>query len=115
MKVSDWDGAFAEDEVRFKLKAGADDSTFEVVDRYRPVPGKGKTYSKSALASCIVESTGNVAGKPLQAVKKGDETIEITLATATVGLLYDPGDPNIVASCKDPKTTGTVKATLKKK
>jgi len=115
VKVSDWDGAFAEDEVRFKLKAGADDSTFEVVDRYRPSPGKGKSYSKGALASCIVETSGNVAGKPLQAVMKGDKAIEVTLATATVGLLYDPGDPKLVSSCKDPKTTGTVKATLKKK
>jgi serine/threonine protein kinase len=115
VKVADWDGAFAEDEVRFKLKAGADDNTFEVVDRYRPSPGKGKSYSKSALASCIVESSGNVVGKPLQAVKKGDDAIEVTLATATVGLLYDPGDQKIVSSCKEPKTTGTVKATLKKK
>jgi serine/threonine-protein kinase len=115
VKVAEWDGAFAEDEVRFKLKAGADENTFEVVDRYRPGPGKGKTYSKGALASCIVESSGTVAGKPMQAVKKGDDAIEVTLATATVGLLYDPGDQKSVAGCKDAKTTGTVKATLKKK
>lgn len=114
VKVSDWDGAFAEDEVRFKLKASDDEATYEVTDRYRPAPGKGKTYSKGALASCIVESSGKVNGKPLQATLKGDR-LDVTLATATVGLLYDPGDQTSVASCKDPKTTGTVKATLKKK
>lgn len=115
VNVKDWDGAFADEEVRFKLKKGSDDKTFEVVDRYRPAPGKGKTYSKGALASCIVESSGDVKGTPLEAVVKADGVIEVTLATASVGLVYDPGDPNTVSGCKDPKATGTVKATLKKK
>ncbi|MBI2396128.1 MAG: protein kinase [Deltaproteobacteria bacterium] len=115
VNVKEWDGAFAEDEVRFKLKAGSDDDTFEVVDRYRPVPGKGASYSKAALAGCIVESSGTVAGKPLQAVRKSDTSIEVSLATASVQLLYDPGDKSSVTGCKDAKTTGVVKATLKKK
>lgn len=113
VKVSDWEGAFAENEVRFKLKGGAD-GTYNVIDRYRPPPGKGKSYSKGALASCIVESSGVVKGTQLQGTLKGDR-LDVTLVTAAVGLVYDPGDKNSVSGCHEPKTTGTVKATLKKK
>ncbi len=114
VKPAEWDNAFAADEVRFKLKKGIDATTFEVVDRYRPKPPAGKKYSKTAFGSCIVETSGTVNGKPLEAALKG-KTIEVTLATATVQLTYDPGDQSSIDSCKDAKTTGTVKSLLKKK
>jgi len=109
----EWDGAFVKDEVRFKLKKGADDKTFEVVDRYRPAPGTGKTYTTGALASCILEST-TVASKTLEATLKTDDHIEVQLATATVAVILDAGDATKIASCKPNPATGTVKATLRK-
>jgi serine/threonine protein kinase len=112
-KSSEWDGAFADNEVRFKLKKGTDDKTFDVVDRYRPAPGKGKTYSKSAIAGCIVESE-KVNSKQLEATLKTDDVIEVQFATATVPLLPDPGDANIISGCKPATANGTVKATIKR-
>ncbi|MGZ3417805.1 MAG: protein kinase domain-containing protein [Polyangiales bacterium] len=113
VKPADWEGAFNQDEVRFKLKKGLDDATYYVVDRYRPSPGTGKTFSKGAYASCISEHE-NVKEKPLEASLKTPEVLEVTLATVQVGLAPDPGDPKVVASCKPPVVTGTVKSTLKK-
>ncbi len=108
-----WEGAFAKDEVRFRLKKGADDKSFEVVDRYRPAPGTGKKYSTGALASCILESTA-VAGKTLEASLKNDDHIEVQLATASMALVPDPGDVNTVSSCKPGAPTGSVKANLRR-
>jgi serine/threonine-protein kinase len=113
VKPADWDGAFNQDEVRFKLKKGLDDSTYYVIDRYRPSPGTGHTFSKGAYASCITENE-NVKEKPLEGVLKTPEVLEVTLATVQVGLVPDPGDAKVVASCKPPVVTGTVKSTLKK-
>ncbi len=115
VKASDWDGAYADDGVRFKLKAGSDDKTFEVVDRYRPPPGKGITYSKSALAGCILESSGSVGGQALEAVLKSESSIEVTFAKASVSLIPDPGDPKTISGCKAGKANGTVKSLIKKK
>lgn len=108
-----WDGAFVKDEVRFKLKKGADDKTFEVVDRYRPAPPTGKTYNTGALASCVIESTA-VAGKTLEATLKTDDQLEVMLATMGVDLTFDAGDATKVSSCKPKPASGTVKATLRK-
>ena len=108
-----WEGAFAKDEVRFRLKKGSDDKSFEVVDRYRPAPGTGKKYSTGALASCILESTA-VAGKTLEASLKTDDHIEVQLATASMALVPDPGDANTVSSCKPGTPTGSVKANLRR-
>ena len=115
VKASDWDGAYADDEVRFKLKAGVDDKTFEVVDRYRPPPGKGIAYSKSALAGCILESSGSVGAQALEAVLKSETSIEVTFAKASVSLIPDPGDPKTISGCKTAKANGTVKSLIKKK
>ncbi len=115
VKSADWDGAFADDEVRFKLKPGADEGTYDVTDRYRPSPGKGKAYSKTALAGCIVETSGKVKTTPLVAIVKSETVLEVTLATAAVALVPDPGDAKTISGCKPAQATGTVKAVLKKK
>jgi len=112
-KSSEWEGAFNDGEVRFKLKKGADEKTFDVVDRYRPAPGKGKTYSKSAIAGCIVESE-KVNSKQLEATLKTDDLIEVQFATANVPLIPDPGDANTISGCKPATANGTVKATIKR-
>jgi serine/threonine-protein kinase len=109
----DWDGAYAEDEIRFRLKQGEDDKTFEVEDRYRPSPGHGKTYTKGALASCIVESSGNVKNTDLRAILKSESTLEVTFALANVELLQGANDT--VTGCRKPSITGTVRATLRRK
>jgi serine/threonine-protein kinase len=113
VKPADWDNAFNQDEVRFKLKKGLDDSSYFVIDRYRPSPGTGHSFSKGAYASCITENE-NVKEKPLEGVLKTPEVLEVTLATVQVGLVPDPGDPKVVASCRPAVVTGTVKSTLKK-
>jgi serine/threonine protein kinase len=112
-KSSEWEGAFNDGEIRFKLKKGIDDKTFDVVDRYRPPPGTGKSYSKSAFAGCIVQSE-KVLNKPLEAVKKTDSIIEVTLATAKVPLIPDAGDPKMISGCQPATATGTITSTLKK-
>jgi hypothetical protein len=111
VKPDQFGGAYSKDEVRFSLKKGDDETSYYVVDRYRPNP-QGKKYGLDGLSSCLTEFTTDDKGQTLTSTLKSENTLEVQLVVSTVTV--NPPVNGEITSCGAGKFASITKSVFHK-
>lgn len=110
----DWDGAYADGEVRFSIRHGQN-GALEVIDLYRPAVPKGSAYTPDAMRSCLFRVTELPGGAPLRATVGPDGVMSVEFAAVTMQQIPAEGGISRIEGCRGQVVTGKITSTLHRK